>query len=234
MSQVIAVFGAGPALGASVARRFGREGYRVALVARRLAPLETLVEELSRDGIEAAAFSADLTDQAAALAAVEAIRARFGRIDTLYYAPAGDTGFVPARELRADTVRSLMELYTLTPIELVHAVLPELIERGSGAIVVGHGSSAVHPIPGLSGPGPVMSATRNYLYSLNGELAGTGVYVGTLAIGAMIARSAPHTAWTSGALDLGDAEFPVVEPDALADLVWDLVTQRDRVEVLHP
>ena len=49
--------------------------------------------------IEAAAFSADLTDQAAALAAVDAIRARFGRIDTLYYAPAGDVGFVPARAL---------------------------------------------------------------------------------------------------------------------------------------
>ena len=56
----------------------------------------------------------------------------------------------------------------------------------------------------------------------------------TLAIGAMIARSAPHTAWTSGALDLGDAEFPVVEPDALADLVWDLDTMRDRVEVCTP
>ncbi|MDA0182421.1 SDR family oxidoreductase [Solirubrobacter phytolaccae] len=235
MSQVIAVFGAGPGLGASVARRFGREGYRVALVARRLAPLEALVAELAAEGIEAAAFSADLTDQAAALNAVDAIRARFGRIDTLYYAPVNaEVGFVPARELRAEHVRSLLELLTLTPIEVIHAVLPELVERGSGAILVGHGASAVHAMPGMSGPGLPMAATRNYVHTLNAELADSGVYVGTIAITAMIASSAAHTAWTSGALDLGTTEFPVVQPDELADLVWELVTRRDRVEVLHP
>ena len=106
-----------------------------------------------------------------------------------------------------------MELYTLTPIELVHAVLPELIERGSGAIVVGHGSSAVHPMPGMSGPGPVMSATRNYLYSLNGELAGTGVFVGTLAIGAMVARSPPRAVGSGGAGHGGDGFCRVEGPE---------------------
>jgi NADP-dependent 3-hydroxy acid dehydrogenase YdfG len=235
MSQVIAVFGAGPGFGSSVARRFGREGYRVALVARRLAPLEALAAELAEEGIEAAAFTADLSDQAAALATVDAIRAHFGRIDALYYAPIGtEVGFIPARELRAADERPMFELLTFTPIEIVNAVLPEFVERGSGAIVIGQGASGVHAMPGMSGPGLPMAATRNYVHSLNGELAGTGVYVGTIAVAAMIAGSAPHVAWKAGELDLGPVDFPIVEPDELADRVWDLVTRRDRVEILHP
>lgn len=235
MSQVIAVFGAGPGLGASVARRFGREGYRVALVGRRAEPLEHLAAELAEEGVEAVTFTADLADQAAALATLDAIRSRFDRIDVLYYAPIGsEVGFTAARELRADATRALLELLTLTPIELIHAVLPELIERGDGAIVVGQGASGVHPMVGMSGPGVPMAATRNFLHSLNGELAGTGVYAGTLAVSAMIARSAPHTAWAAGDLDLGAADFPVVDPDELAERVWGLITARDRVELLHP
>jgi hypothetical protein len=101
-------------------------------------------------------------------------------------------------------------------------VLPELLERGEGAILVGHGSSAVEAMPGLSGVGPVMAATRNYLYGLNAELAGTCVYVGTIAVGAMIIRSAAHSALTSGAMqiELPDGmELPLVDPDELAAIL---------------
>ena len=87
---------------------------------------------------------------------------------------------------------------------------------------------------GRSGPVLPMAATRNYLHSLHGELAGTGVYAGTIAVTAMIASSAPHAAWTSGALDLGSADFPVVDPDDLAEQVWQLVARRDRAEVVYP
>jgi NAD(P)-dependent dehydrogenase (short-subunit alcohol dehydrogenase family) len=38
MSKTIAVFGVGPGMGRSIARRFGREGFQVALVARKFAP----------------------------------------------------------------------------------------------------------------------------------------------------------------------------------------------------
>lgn len=47
MSKVIAIFGAGVGLGASTARRFAREGFSVALVARRKDRLDALVEQLA-------------------------------------------------------------------------------------------------------------------------------------------------------------------------------------------
>ena len=60
MSKTIAVFGAGAGLGISTARRFGREGYQVAMIGRRAHTLGMLVDQLMEEGINAAAFPADL------------------------------------------------------------------------------------------------------------------------------------------------------------------------------
>src|SRR5580704_17592796 len=63
MSKTIAVFGAGPGMGRSVARRFGREGFQVALVARNQTRLDAYTGELAADGITAAGFAGDLADR---------------------------------------------------------------------------------------------------------------------------------------------------------------------------
>jgi short-subunit dehydrogenase len=62
---VIAIVGAGQGLGLSIARRFGREGFAVALISRSAANLGTLTAELRRTGIEAAGFEADVRDRPA-------------------------------------------------------------------------------------------------------------------------------------------------------------------------
>ncbi|MFF4260186.1 SDR family NAD(P)-dependent oxidoreductase [Streptomyces sp. NPDC001663] len=237
MSKVIAVFGAGTGLGLSVARRFGREGFRVALVARRKERLDALVAQLTDEGIEAVAFPADLSDPAGILALVDAIRGHFGRIDVVEYGPIGsDQAFTPAARLDAATLERISRVLLLTPVEVFRAVLPELTERGDGALLMTTGYSAVQGVPHLSGPGPVMSAARNYVYSLNGELAGTGVYAGTLTIAALITGSESFEAATKGGIDLPDTgvQFPVVHPDELAGHYWDMYTRRDRVEQAYP
>ncbi|ODT72367.1 MAG: hypothetical protein ABS75_04475 [Pelagibacterium sp. SCN 63-23] len=60
---------------------------------------------------------------------------------------------------------------TLAPIELVRAVLPGMLERQNGAIIVADGATAAHPIAGMSGPGPAAAATRNFILALNQEVA---------------------------------------------------------------
>ncbi|GAA4229461.1 short-subunit dehydrogenase [Streptosporangium album] len=234
MSKVIAVFGAGTGLGVSVARRFGREGFRVALVARREGRLDALAAQLADEDIEAAAFAADLAEPAQVPALVAAIRDRFGRIDVVEYGPVpAGQGFTSATRLDAATLEALIPLFLLTPVEVVQAVLPEMTERGDGAFLLTQGFSAVLPSPHFSGPGPVMAAARNYLYSLNGELAGTGVYAGTLAIAAAVARSENAPAKPDAAAFEG-IEFPVVDPDDIAECYWDMYTRRDHVEQVYP
>jgi short-subunit dehydrogenase len=232
--KTIAIFGAGTGLGASVAARFGREGYRVALVARTAASLEVRVAELARAGVEAAGFPADLANLAEIPALVRAIEDRLGPIDVAVYAPlAAEIGFVPAVDLDAAKLEPIARLHLFAPVEVARAVLPGMLARGDGAIVVGGGLSAVQTMPGMSGVGPVMAAVRNYIFTLNAETQARGVYAGTVTIGAMLRRSAGERLLAASGVQLGP-HIPVLDPDPIADEVWGLVTRRDRVEVTLP
>lgn len=234
MSKVIAVFGAGGGLGMAVARRFGREGFRVALVARRKDRLDALVEQLAGEGIEAAGFSADLSKPEDVPGLIAAINEHFGRVDVIEYGPIGfEQNFAPATELDAATLQGLLPLLLLTPVEVVRAALPGWLKRGDGAFLLTQGATAVHAVPYQSGVGPVMAATRNYVYSLNGELADAGVYVGTLSVAAFISGSEVGEIAAAAQAEQPGA-LPLIDPDDLADTYWDLYTKRDRVEQIYP
>ena len=233
-NKTIAIFGAGTGLGVSLAARFGREGYRVALVARGAAALQDRVAELARAGIEAVAFPADLAKLEGIAALVRSIEERLGSIDVAVYSPVpSGVGFVPAVELDAAKLQALASVFAFAPVEVAHAVLPGMLARGDGAIVVVGGLTAVVTMPGMSGVGPLMAAARNYVFTLNAEVMSKGVFACTVNIGAMIERSAGYRAMTAGGAKL-DPRFPVINPDDIAQEIWTLVAKRDRVEVILP
>ena len=232
--KTIAIFGAGTGLGASLARKFGRQGFRVAPVARNAAALADMVAALAADGIEAKAFPADLTDLKGLPGLVRSIEDRFGSIDVAVYAPVSpEASFVPAVQLDAHKMEIISRLYTLAPIEIGHLVLQNMLTRGSGALVVTDGLTAIHTMPGLSGVGPAFSAVRNWLFTLHEEIKDKGIYVGMLHIGALIDRSAGLTIAIGNGRTL-PVDFPLINPDDLADEIWKLVTERDRVEAILP
>src|SRR3546814_17736622 len=102
-----------------------------------------------------------------------------------------------------------------------------MLARGDGAIVVVNGLTASVTMPGMSGVGPAMAAARNYIFTLNAEVAQKGVYAGTMSIGAFLDRSAGMRAATAGGHEL-DPRAPGHDPDVVAgEGVW-LVTQRAR------
>lgn len=232
--KTIALFGAGSGLGASLASLFGREGYNVALVARRAGPLDERVAELAQAGIEAAAFPADLTDIAGIPALVRSIEDRFGSIEVAVYAPVpADSALIPAADVDASKLQAAASVFTFAPVEVSHAVLPGMLARGDGAIVVVAGLSAVIPIPGFGSIGPLMAAARHYIFTLNAEMAGKGVYVGTVNVGAMIDRSAGLRAAKASGSPLASG-MPVIDPDVIASEIWTRITKRDQVEAIVP
>ena len=232
--KTIAIFGAGTGLGASVAARFGREGYKIALIARSAASLDLLKGKLVEQGIEALGFAADLTDLAAIPSLVHAIESQLGSIDVALFSPISSTAyFVPAVDLEVSYLQSISPLLTWAPIELAHALMPGMRSRGDGAFIVADGLSAIVPYAGMSGPGPAFAATRNYIMTLHEEVRPNGVFAGMLHVGALIDNSAGMAAILAAGLVL-DSSFPVVDPDMLAEEVWSLVSERKRAESILP
>jgi NAD(P)-dependent dehydrogenase (short-subunit alcohol dehydrogenase family) len=228
LMATIAIYGAGPTLGLAVARRFGREGFRVALVARNGDVLAEKVRALADEGIEAAGFPADIADAAQALRAVDEIEARFGAIDVLEHSPTPGRLFAGPLELDPAAVAPLLDLYLLTPIALANRLLPGMRERGEGALLFTMGASAVHPMPQFAGVSSTLPALRGYIHILHAALAEHGVYAGALIVGALIEGSPAHR--DAAAFAAGDRPLPTVSPQDLADRLWDLTTKRDRVE----
>jgi len=234
MTRTLAVFGAGPALGLATARRFGAEGYRIALVARDRAKLDILEKDLGDRGVEAYAVPADLADTGAARAASAAITDRFGTPDVLLYSP-GDVSRLPvgALDLDAEELLTWLPLNLLTPIALVRSVLPDMLARGSGALLFAQGASARVPMPALGSAGVAQSGLLNYLHALAAEVGPRGIYVGTLLIGALIERSAAAGLWDAGGFDtVAVGSLPRIDPDTLAQRYWELVRDRPGVEEL--
>lgn len=228
----IAIFGAGPGLGMAVARRFGREGFRVGLVSRDRSHLDGMAAELAAEGIAAAGFPADLSHPEAALAAADAIEARFGPVDVLEYSPTPGDGSPRAlpSQIDAAVVAPLLGKYLYTPAALVQRVLPGMRERGNGALLFALGASARYPMPRLASGGMIGAALRSYAHALHAELVPQGVYAGTLLIGALIEGTAAHRNAAAWSTDAGRPQVAVVTAGELAGRYWDMYTKRDRAE----
>src|SRR5687767_14893313 len=103
MKRTIVVCGHGPGISDAVARRFGREGFAVAIVARHAERLKAAAEALSGAGITAKAFPCDVGDPKAVRSLISQVRAALGPISVLHWnataGGAGDLTTAPVEEL---------------------------------------------------------------------------------------------------------------------------------------
>lgn len=237
MNKVIAVLGVGPGLGTSMAWKYGREGFSVALVARRPAPLAALVQELAAEGITAKAYPADLKVPAQVSAVLQQIASDLGDIDTVYYGPNAPETFIPAFALSVEEAQDKLNLFLTGLIATVQATLPKMRERKGGTILVGLGGSAAVGLPFMSGPGPALAAARNYLYSLHGEVAAEGVFVGMLTLSAVIRNSGWQQGMADGSIQLDlppGFVIPEIDPADLAEMLWSMAVDRTTPELVYP
>ncbi|MEX3738359.1 SDR family NAD(P)-dependent oxidoreductase [Mycolicibacterium porcinum] len=216
-SPVLTVLGAGPGLGLSIAHRFGAEGYRVALISRSSQRHSGYLAALADNGIEAAAYVADASHPDQLRSAVDAVRARFGRIDVGYYGPAAFETAPTGDITDLDAAGAKAALDSVVPaVDFAGQLLPEMRERGTGGLLFAGGLSSVVPMPPLGGFALAAAALRNYAITLHAALAPAGIYAGTLTIGGLIERGDIHRAMA------GQADVPTIDPDDLADLAWRL------------
>jgi len=133
------VTGAASGLGAAIAQRLSREGYRVAIVDTDGAAAQAQASELSG----AVAFAADVTDELA----IEAVLDAFGDIPDVLVNNAGIVRFGPILEHSVADFRKVIDVNLTGTFIVTRAVARRMVTRGSGAIVNITSLNAVAPSP---------------------------------------------------------------------------------------
>ena len=219
-TKTLAIVGAGAGLGLSIAKLFGRNGFRVALIARNKAKLDGLAAQLAALDIEAAGFPADLMDRPSLVEAFAQVKQRYGAIDVLEYSPAPHTP-VPgvemagALDVTVENLQPQIDFYLHGAISVVQQVLPAMLERGNGALLFTTGGSSVYPNPMMGNVGIAMAGLRNWAHTLHAALADKGIYAGHISINTWI------------------GSVPGSDADSIAQLYWDMYERQDRVEAVY-
>jgi uncharacterized protein len=176
------VTGASSGIGADLAREFGRHGYDLVLTARRVEPMRALADELKSLGANGTVIAADLSKPGASAALAAELASKGLTLDVLVN-NAGLGAGGPFHE--SDPARVSEQLYVnvVALTELTRAVLPGMVARGRGRVLLVASTAAFQPGPSLA----VYSASKAFVLSfgeaISYELRSTGVTVTTLCPG---------------------------------------------------
>lgn len=126
------VTGASRGIGAATARALATAGARVALVARREAPLRALAVQIGGDAI---VLPCDLTDTAAAERMAEQAIALLGDAPDILVSNAGIFELAPLAEMPLDLFERTVRTNLVAPFVLLRSFVRRMRERGTGAVV---------------------------------------------------------------------------------------------------
>jgi len=190
-------------------RGFGREwaiaaldrGDQVAATARNLATLDDLV---AKYGDAILPIELDVTDRAAAFAAVRQAHERFGRLDVVVN-NAGYGHFGMIEEVTEDEIRAQLETNVLGALWVTQAALPYLRERGSGHFLQVSSIGGVSAFMNTGAYHASKWALEGFSQSLSQEVAGFGIKV------TLIEPAGYSTDW-SGSSAKHSAPLPAYDP----------------------
>ena len=211
------VTGASSGIGAATARLFAARGTTVALVARRADRLEEVAADCRAGAPRSRWWSADLSDPTSAAELAVTVWDELGPIDVIVN-NAGIPLRRPAERLTLAEVQRAMTVNYLSPVALTLALLPRLLERGSGTIV---NVSSLGGRLGIRHEAAYCAskfALAGWSESLAADLVGTGVNVRLVLPGAIDTEI-----WDQPGNDPADYSGPLVPPEDVAAGIVDCV-----------
>jgi NAD(P)-dependent dehydrogenase (short-subunit alcohol dehydrogenase family) len=195
------LIGAGPGVGAAVARRFGREGFRATLVSRG-DRLDEIAAALREEGVRVSQLALDVRGLEDGYRST--LRALYGAPDAPAVLVYNASLLVPDGILTA-TVEHLREAYDVDVVGAVVAAqiaAPVLRAAGSGTILFTGGGFADYPVPAFATISMGKAALRAAATLVAAEVGAHGVHAASITIAGEVA---PGTAF---------------DPDDIAELFW--------------
>jgi short-subunit dehydrogenase len=202
--RVVWITGASSGIGEALARAFAREGARLILSSRRPAELERVRLSCAHPEHHRV-LPLDLCRPADFPAAIERVLATCGRVDILV-----NNGGVSQRGLAAETTaaveRALMEVNYFGAVGLTKTVLPHMLARRTGHIVVVSSAMGYLGTPGRSTYAAAKHALHGYFDSLRAEVWRDNIKVTLVCPGYV------KTAVSANALDAHGGRHAVTDP----------------------
>jgi NAD(P)-dependent dehydrogenase (short-subunit alcohol dehydrogenase family) len=225
--KICLVTGVGGATGAAISRRFARDGYQVAMLARnrdRLKDLERQIEQ-SR------AYACDVADLEALARTISAVRADLGKPSVVVHNAVSAT-FGTFLEANPAELERNFRVNTTALLHLAREVAPDMIAAGKGSIVVTGNTSSLRGVPNYALFASTKAAQRILAESMARDLGPKRVHVGYVTIDGSIespwlsegGRKPPD--WHPPPADWSRAPKEwFVDPDAIAEEVFRMAHQ---------
>lgn len=216
--KVAWVTGASSGIGESIAYALNKKGAKLILSARRTDELERVKENCSGDPDRVCILPLDLADQSSFAAKASEALAVFGRIDLLFN-NGGISQRALALEAEMDSVRRLMEINFFGTIALTKEVVPGMIERGHGHVIV---TSSVMGKIGTryrSAYAASKHALHGWFDCLRQEVQQQGVTVSLVCPGYVKTNVTKNALQADGSRynEMGDAHKNAMEPEIFAE-----------------
>jgi len=197
-SSTALITGASAGIGEAIARELATRGHGVTLVARREERLRSLAGELGdRFGVRTDAIGVDLGDETARAD----LPRRLDEIGVTVEILVNNAGFGGGEDFAGtdrERLVSMVELNCVALLDLQAVYLPQMVERGRGAVINIASTAAFQPIPGSA----TYAATKAFVLSLSEavheELKGTGVTLTAICPGP-VRTEFPEAAGLGGA-----------------------------------
>ncbi|PTL84654.1 SDR family NAD(P)-dependent oxidoreductase [Vitiosangium sp. GDMCC 1.1324] len=216
--KVAAVVGAGPGLGAALARRFAREGYAVGLFARSESNLRQVQQEIEKAGGRAASYAADATDEASLKSAFARLREELGAPEVCIY-NAGAYAMGGIQELTPEQFESSWRIGCLGGFLMAREVVPAMLERGRGTLLFTGATASLRGGARFAGFAVGKFGLRALAQSLARELGPRGIHVAHVVIDGMIDTARVRS------MVPGREASTMLSPDAIAETYWQLHRQ---------
>jgi NAD(P)-dependent dehydrogenase (short-subunit alcohol dehydrogenase family) len=190
--KVVVVTGAAQGIGRTLALGLAAEGARVAVVARDRKRAQAVVDEISEvrlvvDGIgdrsNALAVEADVSDEAAVIAAAAEIDGAWGRVDALINNAGWMPGYQPVLTLEVSVLERVLRSNLVSSFLTTKHFAPLMIRGGGGRIVYLSSAAGVQANAGGAPYGGAKAAINILANVVHTELADQGIRTVALAPG---------------------------------------------------
>jgi NAD(P)-dependent dehydrogenase (short-subunit alcohol dehydrogenase family) len=211
------VVGVGEGLGAALGRRFAT-GYKVALLARSAGVIEKVAAEINAAGGTALPVRSDATAESQIAAAYQRIDPELGSVEVLIY-NGGRRPMGRRMETTPQVFEETWRLHTFGAFLWARQVVPDMLARGRGIILITGATAGIRPWPTSAGFAPAKFAVRGLAQVMSRDLHPQGIHVAYVNV--------------DGGIDMPllrklrpDAKDEnLLKPAAIADAFWYLAHQ---------